>query len=125
MANGHIYTLTLPADEASLIVVRLTASGVASRFTTDLETLEDFKTAVYEACYAILHQRHRPERLEIHFDIENGLYVEICGIGNREETKERMPDERLCHAVLCTIASEVSINRDDLGLTAINMRHVF
>ena len=44
-------TLTVPAKESALMVVRLTAAGVAARMEMDLETLDDVKTILAKTYY--------------------------------------------------------------------------
>ena len=74
-------TLTVPAKESALMVVRLTAAGVAARMEMDLETLDDVKTAVYEACYAMTMQKFIPEQLTICFAPGEPFAVKICAEG--------------------------------------------
>ena len=60
-------SLRVPAKESALTVVRLTTAGAAAQGCPDFETLEDFKTAVYEACYAMTKQKVTPEELLIEY----------------------------------------------------------
>lgn len=123
MASLLSYTISVPAKDDSLLVVRLAASGVAAQLKVDVETLEDLKTAVHEACYALLHQRFAPETIEVELTISAGFSAKVCACGERKRTQERAGDCGLCKAVLDTIIDEVSIEEDELGIRSIFMRH--
>ena len=114
-------TLTVPACVDVLNVVRLTTAGIAVSGQMDFETMEDIKTAVYEACYAMSVQKFAPEALELCFKQGDTFYVTITGQGNLTETDGRMPDLDLCNAVLTTMIENVSVNVDQKGIRSIVM----
>lgn len=114
-------TLTVPARLSALTVVRLTTAGAAARGDMDMETLEDVKTAVYEACYAMAVQKYAPQYLTLTFAPGDVFSVTIRGEGALCETGGRLPDLELCNAVLTTmipcakvIAEQGSIRRIEL-----------
>ena len=112
-------TLTVPAKESALPVVRLTTAGVAARGSMDFETLEDVKTAVYEACYAMTVQKYAPEKLALCFAEGEKFHVTIRGEGALHETDGRVPDLDLCNAVLTTMIPHVKVNVDKKGIREI------
>lgn len=112
-------TLTVPAKESALSVVRLTTAGVAARGSMDFETLEDVKTAVYEACYAMTMQKYAPEKLTLCFAEGEVFHVTICGEGTLHETDGRTPDLDLCSAVLTTMIPHVKVNADQKSIRGI------
>lgn len=114
-------TLTVPAKESALMVVRLTAAGVAARSEMDLETLDDIKTAVYEACYAMTVQKYVPEQLAICFSLDGCFSVSVCGQGSWRETDGRVPDVKLCNAVLTTMIPNVKVEMDQKAIRCIHM----
>ncbi len=114
-------TLQVPAEEKALLVVRMTTAGVLAGRGLDVETMEDLKTAVYEACYALLHQRKHPERLEIAFCGEGVFRAQVRCVGERRETGEREIDEKLCRAVLETVVPGVELCPGDEGVDAIRL----
>ncbi|MDR3085154.1 MAG: hypothetical protein LBU47_02455 [Christensenellaceae bacterium] len=123
MAEEGAYRLHIPAREEALFVVRLTASGVAAGHEVGMETLEDLKTAVYEACYAMMHQKLRPAGLCVEFRAGGDFAVRVSAEGPTEETDGREIDPALCRAVLETVISEVEIEADESGIRVIAMRH--
>lgn len=113
--------LTVPAKESALMVVRLTAAGVAARMEMDLETLDDVKTAVYEACYAMTMQKFIPEQLAICFAPGEPFAVKICAEGAWRETAGKVPDLKLCYAVLTTMIPHVKVDMDERKIRCIEL----
>ena len=64
--------LTLPADSALMLVIRLTAAGVIARAGITVDRMDDLKLAVEEACNCLMSQARRPERLHVCFDLAEG-----------------------------------------------------
>ncbi len=113
--------LTVPAKESALMVVRLATAGVAAQGEMDYETLEDIKTAVYEACYAMAMQKYVPEELMLRFLPGSSFAVSISGEGARRVTDGRLPDRKLCYAVLSTMIGHVEVEMDEKGIRRIEM----
>ncbi len=115
-------TLTVPASVSALTVVRLTTAGIAAQGgNMDFETMEDIKTAVYEACYAMSVQKYVPERLELEFKQGETFHVTVTGAGELKETDGNMPDLDLCNAVLTTMIEHVKVDVDEHGIRSIVM----
>lgn len=115
-------TLTVPASVSALTVVRLTTAGIAAQGgNMDFETMEDIKTAVYEACYAMSVQKYVPERLELEFKQGETFHVTVTGAGELKETDGNMPDLDLCNAVLTTMIEHVKVDVDENGIRSIVM----
>ncbi|MFZ5974560.1 MAG: hypothetical protein ACOYU3_04010 [Bacillota bacterium] len=55
MKNDSV-TLRIPAQPEYLLVVRLTAAGLANRMGFNVEEIEDVKAAVAEACIMLMNQ---------------------------------------------------------------------
>lgn len=117
----NIVTLIVPAKEKELSVVRLTTAGIASRFLMDWETMEDVKTAVYEACYAMSTQRKSYDSLRLSFSLENEFSVTVTGEGEVRETEGNLPDQALCRAVLEEMIPGVSIEMCGESIRSIHL----
>jgi len=65
LVDEIIMQLPKKADYVSL--VRLTASGIASRTGFDIDAIEDIKVAISEVCNKIIS--HRPENYDEHYNI--------------------------------------------------------
>lgn len=71
--------LTLPADSALMLVIRLTAAGVIARAGITVDRMDDLKLAVEEACNCLMGQARIPAKLHVCFDLEGkklGMNVE-------------------------------------------------
>jgi len=116
-----VVTLIVPAKEKELPVVRLTTAGIASRFKMDWETMEDVKTAVYEACYAMTMQKWAPEEIRIDFSLAENFTATVAALGEKTETLCRIPELKLCKAVLEAMIPFVQIELEDDCITSIRL----
>ncbi|MCP4050801.1 MAG: hypothetical protein GY730_08865 [bacterium] len=79
--------VNVPALAEYVSVVRLTASGVASKMNFSLEAIEDIKISVSEACTNVVQYAYKGDisgRIEVNFTIHVDsleIYVEDKGIG--------------------------------------------
>ena len=64
--------LTLPADRDLMLVVRLTAAGVAARAGVTVDRMDEIKMAIEEACGCMIEQANPPARLRLRFCVEAG-----------------------------------------------------
>ena len=113
--------LRVPARESALTVVRLTTAGAAAQGCPDLEMLEDLKTAVCEACYALIRQHFAPEEIRIEYEAGEAFAARISACGARRETGNRPPDAALCRAVLTAMVPQVSVEEDERGICSIRL----
>jgi len=65
-------TLTVPASLEFVRIVRLTASGVASRLGFDIEDIEDMRVAVDELA-SIVVENALPADLQVVFTVRDGV----------------------------------------------------
>ena len=107
--NEQSVDISVPANMHSLLVVRLAVSGAASPHF-DMDQLEDVKTAVNEACYALIHQRQSFERLMLSFALEEESFVmTITGNKAHGNPDGMAPDAQMCKSILETIVDEAHI----------------
>ena len=117
----NIVTLIVPSREKELSVVRLTTAGIASRFSMDWETMEDVKTAVYEACFAMTMQKWSFESLRLEFSLQDVFSVTVTGQGEKRETEGSVPKLSLCKAVLEAMIPSVSIEMGKDSILSIHL----
>ena len=67
--NCRYIDMSLPADKDMMLLVRLAASGVLARSGVTIDRLDDFKTAIEEACSCLISQTDAPGRIALRFDI--------------------------------------------------------
>jgi len=73
-------SLKIPASPAYLQVVRLIASGLATRLHFTIDEIEDLKIAVDELSAYLTGAQGRDGMLELTFDID-GRNLQITGVG--------------------------------------------
>lgn len=69
---GETITLTVPAALEFVRIVRLTASGVASRLGFDVEDVEDLRVAVDELASIVVDHATAGDLLEVVFSVAGG-----------------------------------------------------
>ena len=67
--NCRYIDMSLPADKDMMLLVRLTASGALARSGVTIDRMDDFKTAIEEACSCLISQIAAPGRIALRFDI--------------------------------------------------------
>jgi len=89
--------LTVPADPALMMVVRLTAAGVIARAGITVDRMDDLKLAVEEACNCLSGQERKPERFHVCFEMAGkSLNMTVEGIYEDETlTAEALKGERI------------------------------
>ncbi len=76
--NCRYIDMSLPADKDMMLPIRLAASGVLARSGVTIDVLDDFKTAIEEACSCLISQTDEPGRISLRFDIGCGKAVFTC-----------------------------------------------
>ena len=106
-------SIKIPALPAYLQVVRLIASGLASRLGFTIDDIEDLKIAVDELSAYLTGAQGREGTLEIAFVID-GDRIEITGAGNfTPGIKVRTELTGFSRQILDTVADSASLHQDD------------
>ena len=69
--------LTVPAKPEYAMVIRLTASAIASRAEFSMDEIEDIKAAVAEAAIIIMNQNYKIETLKLVFTLQNQFGIKL------------------------------------------------
>ena len=78
-------TLTVPAREEWVLVLRMALSGVSALFDVPVDVMEDLNTAIEESCDLLLHQDYTAETLTLCCEPRpDGLHVALTA---RERTR--------------------------------------
>lgn len=131
--RDHV-VLVLPNKPDYVSVARLTASGIASRMGFDVETVEDIKLALAEACTnAIKHgccQEYQEYR--VRFDIEKDCLTicvsdKGCGVDKNEICKPDLENPKeggLGIFIINTLMDQVELQKvPDSGFTLIMKKY--
>lgn len=109
---GNAIELTIPSDREMMLVVRLTAAGVLSKYRLDMDSLDDVKMAVEEACLALMRYANQT-RLRIVFKgREDAVEFSVFAEGDTIQSIELIPDRELevVKSILLSMIDEVQIN---------------
>lgn len=114
--NEHV-TLTVPALQAYVLVIRTALGGLALVNDLDMDTLEDLRQAADEACDYLMHQGAPACNLRLDAWSEGGklrvtLQAELDGQGSGSSAEEM----ELSKAVLETLIPEVTLRTRADGL---------
>jgi len=118
--------LCVPCHKRMMLVVRMTVTGVASRFNLTLDAMDDLKMAVEEACQGIILQEECFETLKMCFDADQEkLQVYVSG-QNRRLGSETAACMSLCtldvlRCILESMVDAVEIEEDGHGLCSIKL----
>jgi serine/threonine-protein kinase RsbW len=71
--------LTVPAQPEFVRLVRVTATGLASRGGFSIDDVEDLRLAIDELCFALIGTKGRPGSLTLRYRLE-GRELEVQGM---------------------------------------------
>ena len=117
------YRLSVPARDESLLCIRLTTAGVLAQCKIDMNMMDEFKHAVSEACYALIHQMHTASRLNLLLRTFQDVLLVSCSIDKDCPiiTESPVPDPSVCITVLETMADKVEVESTQDGLLSITL----
>lgn len=105
-------SVKIPASPAYLQVVRLIASGLASRLGFNIDEIEDLKIGVDELCAYLTGAQGRPGSLQITFEVHDHK-LKIKGVGDFEAgQKIRTELTGFSRMILDTVVDDASLQQD-------------
>ena len=106
-------SIHIPASPEYLQVVRLIASGLASRLRFTIDDIEDLKIAVDELSAYLTGAQGREGTLEISFDIHDDR-IDIRGVGHfASGTKVRTELTEMSRMILKTVVDDAQLQQLD------------
>jgi serine/threonine-protein kinase RsbW len=110
--TGETIRLTVPAALEYVRIVRLTASGVASRLGFDVEEIEDLRVAVDELASLVVESADGGE-LTVQFAVQ-GDKLRIDGEARLDSTETENPSvDDLTAQILAAVVEEWDLNTQD------------
>lgn len=110
-------TLAVPAQAGYLLVIRAALGGLAVVSDLDVDTLDDLRQAVDEACDYLLHQGVRGETISLEAWQEGKSLRLKLRLNAFQDAPGGAPEElALSRAVLETLLSEVTLHQSPMGL---------
>lgn len=106
-------TLRIPAEPAYVQIIRLIATGLASRLKLTLEDIDDLRIAVDELATYLVGLHGREGTLEVHFMLHDDR-IEIQGRGHFPAGEKVRTDlTELSRMILETVADSASLQAID------------
>jgi serine/threonine-protein kinase RsbW len=106
-------SVSIPASPAYVSVIRLIASGLATRLEFTIDEIEDLKIAVDELCAYLTGPQGREGNLELDFKVD-GQILEISGAGRfADGEKARTELSEFSRMILETVADSASLQQKD------------
>lgn len=103
--------LTLPAKPQYMVMARLIGAAVAGQAGFDVERIEDFKTAVAEACLLLLPGAGEDGRLTLRLSAEAGAEARISAPA-LQETPDT-PERAFSAFLLGALVDEAQFSEED------------
>jgi len=113
MKSADTVSLCIPLKAEYVSVVRLTASGIASRAGFDFDTIEDIKVALSEVLGKIIENQPSVDRVNIDFSCQrDGMVLSI-------DIPESIPDlfdnedDKFALAIIRSLMDDMQMIRQD------------
>ena len=115
-------TLTVPAREEWILVLRMALSGVCALFDVPVDVMEDLNTAIEESCELLLHQDYTAETLTLRCEPRSdGLHVSLTAQERTRCPEEEKADPEIARLIIQTLVREVSLDQDETGVHCVRM----
>lgn len=123
MKPSDTVSVLIPPKAEYVSIVRLTASGVASRMGFDIDDIEDIKVSISEAINRMIDKGTSPDGIKIDFH----LYSDVIRIDFRlsgSSLKDIFESERdgFAFEIIRALMDEVILNPDDHVLLSMTKR---
>lgn len=116
-------TLIVPAKPEMMLAVRMALAGFCSQAGADIDTLDDIRTLSDEACYCLMQQARKAEKISI-CAVAEGDYASIrFEVTFDIERKDNSPrhDPEIAYGILSTLAADIRLSAKDGAMNAIEV----
>jgi serine/threonine-protein kinase RsbW len=118
-SSPGVVELSVPADVSSLHLARLTASGFASPLGASIDTVEQIRLAVDEACALLVESAADGARLHLTYEVvDEAVVITVTASGPSAGLVTPHP---VTAAVLASTADDYSVGVDDDGRNVIRL----
>ena len=120
MDKLHEISLTLPAVQEDLLIVRLTLSGLGMLAGLDKDMIGDLGTVANECCDCLIHQPVVPRAIRMEACVSEGkLHACFLAEGQAGTGDKNALDLEIVRGVLETLMPEVKLQTDHRGVCGI------
>ncbi len=116
--------LMIPAEARMILVARMALAGYCCQHGADVDTLEDIRMLVDEACYCLLRQSSLAASMTISAATHNDktrIRFEVKRDPDRQNGATQKQDTEIARCILDTLASNVRISQDEGEMYAIEI----
>jgi serine/threonine-protein kinase RsbW len=116
--------LSIPAQPEYLLVVRLTAAGLANRMEFNVEEIEDIKAAVAEACIMLMNQAWKIRDIALEFEIAQsafGVTARAQGPAAKAEDGDADKDNELSRYLLQALMDGAEVQSENGFINSIRL----
>ena len=115
-------TLTAPAKEEWVLVLRMAFSGVCALLDVPVDVMEDASTAIEESCDLLLHQDYSAETLTLQCEaLPDGLRVTLTAQEGDRRIEEEKADPEIARLIIETLVRQVALEQDEAGVHCVRM----
>ena len=106
-------SIYVPLKAEYVGIVRLTASGIASRIGFDIDVIEDIKVSISEVISKIIDKELSQERIEIDFHhLEDGMTIDFKLSGGIPEGIFEEESDNFAFAIISALMDDVNMKKD-------------
>ena len=105
LGPGRLVEVTVDAEASQVPLVRAIAADVAMRHDFDLDTIEDLRMAVDEACSLLVGFARRPSRLRCTFQLDD-QQIEV-GLAVDSVDDVELPRQSMGWQILAALSTQV------------------
>ena len=116
-----LLSLSFELNSELMTTLRLTTGGVCSLAGLDMDATEDCKVCVTESLLLLMHNGYPLARVS--FCEDGGVFVQIEAEGKKQGNIETV-DDGISSALLCALAEDVNMKKENDCLKAIEFRFV-
>lgn len=116
--------LMIPADPRMILVVRMALVGYCCQHRADVDTLEDIRMLVDEACYCLIRQSNPAASMTVTATTQDNrtrIRFEVTKDLNQSKMAIREQEAEIARCILDTLASDVKILQDEGEMYAIEI----
>lgn len=115
-------TLTVPAKEDWLLVVRSALNGVGALANLSANMLDDLRTAFDEAYELLMHQPRMVEHIKLECEIlEESLNLRICAERAPSFQHCEPSDPEVARLIIGTLVTNAHLEGDSCGISCVQM----
>ncbi len=115
-------TVTVPAKQEWVMVLRMTASGVSALYDLPLDLIDDLNTAVEESCDLLLHQDYTAESITMTCEQKQDcLHVTLTAQQRTRCEEEEKADADIAQMIIQTLVRDVTLDQEEGVVHCVHM----